>query len=189
VICLVQSHCEKYFAFDVGQISGFSPPVSPDKRGGSRSSRTRGEMRWTRMLRLTSAVDAYGKSVWSRRPGAGVKWRGCFCATMVATKPVTRESAPYAVKPLRREGRMFSAEPVCSCACSYAHIARETAGAARIRLSLHPLFSKRVQIFCKPRAPCAARRWSYVLERRHCERSEAIHTFLAARWIASLRSQ
>ena len=31
----------------VGQISGFSPRVSPDKRGGSRSSRIRGGMRWT----------------------------------------------------------------------------------------------------------------------------------------------
>src|SRR6185437_6924365 len=31
-------------------------------------------------------------------------------------KPVTRESTAYAVKPLRREGRSVSAEPVCSCA-------------------------------------------------------------------------
>src|ERR1700760_4569366 len=38
--------------------------VSPDERGGSRSSRTRGGMRWTRKLRLTSAADAYGESVW-----------------------------------------------------------------------------------------------------------------------------
>src|SRR6266404_4524474 len=35
---------------------------------------------------------------------------------------------------------MLSAEPVCSCACSCAHLARETAGAARTRLSLRPLF-------------------------------------------------
>ena len=34
-----------------------------------------------------------------------------------------------------------SAEPVCSCAHSYAHIARETAGAARTRLSLRPLLA------------------------------------------------
>jgi hypothetical protein len=38
--------------------------VSPDERGGSRSSRTRGGMRWTRKLRLTSVADAYGESVW-----------------------------------------------------------------------------------------------------------------------------
>ena len=34
-------------------------------RGGSRSSRTRGGMWWTRMLRLTSAADAYGENAWS----------------------------------------------------------------------------------------------------------------------------
>jgi hypothetical protein len=33
----------------VGQISGLAPRVSPDERGGSRSSRTCGEMRWTRV--------------------------------------------------------------------------------------------------------------------------------------------
>src|SRR5258708_38169615 len=49
----------------IGQISGISPPVSPDKRGGSRSSRTRGGMRWTRRLRLTSVADADGEVVWA----------------------------------------------------------------------------------------------------------------------------
>jgi hypothetical protein len=34
---------------------------------------------------------------------------------------------------------MLSAEPVCSCALFLLPFARETAGAARIRLSLHPL--------------------------------------------------
>jgi hypothetical protein len=38
------------------------------------SSRTRGEMRWTRELRLTCAAQAYGEVVWSRRRGAGVKF-------------------------------------------------------------------------------------------------------------------
>jgi hypothetical protein len=42
-------------------------------------------------------------------------------------------------KPLRREGRMLSAEPVCSCAHFLVHIAHETAGAARTRSSLRPL--------------------------------------------------
>ena len=42
--------------------------------------------------------------------------------------------------PLRRECRIASAEPVCSCAFSYVHVAHETAGAARTRSSLRPLF-------------------------------------------------
>src|SRR5436305_2008688 len=41
-------HESKHSARHVGQISGLNPRVSPDKRGGSRSSRTCGEMRWTR---------------------------------------------------------------------------------------------------------------------------------------------
>ena len=43
----------------------YIPPVSPDERGGSRSSRTRGGMRWTRKLRLTSATRADGEIVWA----------------------------------------------------------------------------------------------------------------------------
>src|ERR1700682_3870686 len=39
------------------------------------------------------------------------------------------------LKPLRGEGRIASAEPVCSCAFSYVRLARETAGAARTRSS------------------------------------------------------
>src|ERR1700730_1111043 len=44
--------------------------------------------------------------------------------------PVTKESAKETVTPSCREGRDASAEPVCSCASSYVHLAHETAGAA-----------------------------------------------------------
>ena len=46
----VQPLAQKYSASHVAQITGMTPPVSPDERGGSRSSRTRGGMRWTRSL-------------------------------------------------------------------------------------------------------------------------------------------
>ena len=42
---------------------------------------------------------------------------------------------------------MLSASSVCSCAHFLVHIAHETAGAARTRLSLRPLFSKRAKYF------------------------------------------
>ena len=42
-------------------------------RGGSRSSRTCGGMRWTRSARKTNVHEAYGEVVWSWRRGAGVK--------------------------------------------------------------------------------------------------------------------
>src|SRR6266702_2281673 len=61
----VQPVSEKYFAFAVGQITDLTSPVSPDERGGSRSSRTRGGMRWTRKLRMTSVTGRDGEAVWS----------------------------------------------------------------------------------------------------------------------------
>jgi hypothetical protein len=65
----------KIFRLTCRQLSGIIPRVSPVTRGGSRSSRTRGGMRWTRKVRKTFVPDAYGEVVWSRRRGAGVKLR------------------------------------------------------------------------------------------------------------------
>jgi hypothetical protein len=48
----------------MGQISGISPPVSPDKRGGSRSSRN---ARWDAVdaeAPLTNGADADGEGAW-----------------------------------------------------------------------------------------------------------------------------
>src|ERR1700738_3095973 len=56
----------------------------------------------------------------------------------VSKKPGRRGEREVSRKPPCREGRIASAEPVCSCASSILHFARETAGAARIRLSLRP---------------------------------------------------
>ena len=50
-------------------------------------------MRWTLMLRRTSAADAYGEVVWFWRPDAGVKLAEDILLMTVATKPVTGESA------------------------------------------------------------------------------------------------
>ena len=52
-------------------------------------------------------------------------------------------------------------------------IAHETAGAARIRHSLRPLFSRGRNVQSKTRAKRAARTRNCI--RSHCERSEAIH--------------
>jgi hypothetical protein len=60
----------------------------------------------------------------------------------VARKPGHRGERGVSRKPPRRESRIASAGPVCSCAFSFVHLAHETAGAARIRLSLRPLLSE-----------------------------------------------
>ena len=65
LICPVQSRLKKYSDFPKSQITLFLVPFRLDMRGGSRSSRTRGGMRWTRELRLTSVAQADGEDVWS----------------------------------------------------------------------------------------------------------------------------
>src|SRR4051812_47778852 len=74
-----------------------------------------------------------------------------------AKEPFSGESTKQAVKPLRREGRDASAEPVCSCASfAKAQTARGTAGAARTRSSLRPLTGEGKRSL-KPRAERVAR--------------------------------
>jgi hypothetical protein len=106
-------------------------------------------MRWTRKLaRGRTLADADGEAVWSRRPDAGVKSARKFLRATVARKPGHRGEHDISRKPPRRESRIASAGPVCSCAF-FLFRAHETAGAARIRLSLHPLLFWRVAIDAK----------------------------------------
>src|SRR6202022_3901340 len=62
----VQPPLQKYSASPVGQIISIASPVSPDERGGSRSSRTRGGMRGTRRWRLKGGPGAGGARGGSR---------------------------------------------------------------------------------------------------------------------------
>jgi len=52
----VKPRNQKYFCFRLTQISSLIRAVPSHKRGGSRSSRTRGGMRWTLAARETSAA-------------------------------------------------------------------------------------------------------------------------------------
>src|ERR1700722_8786445 len=51
----VQSYLKKYSSSRPTQITSIFPPIPPHSRGVSRSSRTRGGMRWTRAALLTRA--------------------------------------------------------------------------------------------------------------------------------------
>jgi hypothetical protein len=55
LIWAVQSCSQKYFPSRPTQITSISPPSHPTLRGVSRSSRTRGGMRWTQAALLTRA--------------------------------------------------------------------------------------------------------------------------------------
>ena len=97
-------------------------PSHPTRGAARDRHETRGGMRWTWMLRLTSAAEADGEVVWSRRPDAGVKSCGKTREAMVARKPGRQGEHDISCKPLRREGRIASAEPVCSCAYSFVQL-------------------------------------------------------------------
>jgi hypothetical protein len=76
-----------------GKSVAYLRPSHPTQGAARDRHETRGGMRWTWMLRLTSAADADGEVAWTWRPDAGVKLRGVICGVTVATKPVTGVSA------------------------------------------------------------------------------------------------
>ena len=119
------------------------------------SSRTCGEMRWTREPRLTCVAQTYGEVVWFGRRGAGVK-RAMRSAGDGGKRAVLREEHEVSRKAIAQGRPECSRCPVCSCAVLFAQIARETAGAASTRSSLRPLIEEGKRK-CKPRAMKAAR--------------------------------
>jgi hypothetical protein len=116
----------------------------------------RGALRTSRNARW-DAVDAELAKDERKRPrtakpcGPDTPTLVSSCAEVSAWRrwqesPVTGESAEETVTPSRREGRIASAEPVCSCASFYVQLAHETAGAACTRSSLRPLPLTRAKV-------------------------------------------
>jgi len=135
----VQSSLQKYSDSILTQITSITLAVSSHIRGVSRSSRTRGGMRWTRAALLTSALTCGRRSrvvLTSRR------WRQVGERDFTgdggkqARSPGRARSKP--LKPLRREGRVFRWTCGDALAC-FPHFARGAAGAAGTRFSLRPL--------------------------------------------------
>jgi hypothetical protein len=127
-------------------------------------------MRWTWRCRRRTALTRTAKSCGPDASTLASSRRENFPPVTVTKKPDHRGELEVSRKPLRREGRTASAEPVCSCALCFVHFARETAGAARTRLSLRPLTTGGATFPLKTRAKCAARSRSCVLDHRHCLR-------------------
>src|SRR5882672_3311595 len=109
-------------------------------RGADReSSRTCGEMRWTRKLRLTSVTRADGEVVWSWRPTLALSLLKQFGRRRWQKSSAHRGEREISRKPLRRESRMPPLNLYARVRFFLVPFAHETAGAARIRLSLRPL--------------------------------------------------
>ena len=170
----VQPLVKKYSDFPKQQISSILPPSRAHKRGASRSSRTLGAGCGGR----GSAFDErHRRGRRSRVVLTPRRWRSSRQLTLPATvtkKPDRRGELEVSRKPLRREGRTASAEPVCSCALFFLPFARETAGAARTRSSLRPLTFGGGRFPLKTRATCAARSRSCVLDHRHSGAMQSI---------------
>jgi len=98
-------------------------------------------MRWTKAAANDepAACGRRSRVVLAPRRWRQVREKQNFSGMMVARKPGHQGERGVSCKPLRREGRIASAEPVCSCAFPFVHFAHETAGAARTRSSLRPL--------------------------------------------------
>jgi len=135
----VKSQIQKYSAFAVGQIRGTIRPSHP-MRGALRTSRTRGGMRWTRMLRLDERGRCGRRSrvVLAPRWWRQVPWKQALLGDDGGKKPVHRGELDISRKPSRRESRDASAEPVCSCAFSLCKSHARPRVQRCTRLSLRP---------------------------------------------------
>ena len=91
---------------------------------------------------LTSDENAraYGEVVWSWRRDAGAKLAGSVPPATVTTSPLHRGERDISRKAIAQGMSECFRCPVCSCAPKCTFLAHETAGAARTRHSLRPLF-------------------------------------------------
>ena len=138
----VQPSREKDFACAVGQINCTDSRVLPRSRGALRDRHER----WVR-----DAVDVGGaadesaglrtaKPCGPDAPTLASSWRSDPQA-MVARKPGHQGEHVISRKPLRREGRIVSANLWRLRSCAFL-FACEAMGAASTRLSLRPLFAE-----------------------------------------------
>jgi hypothetical protein len=103
----VQSYFKKYSASRLTQITSIFAAILPHSRGVSRSSRTRGGMRWTQAALLTRACAGGRRSRVVLTPR---RWRQ-VCGGNSAGDGDNKARSPgrarrKPLKPLRREGRV-----------------------------------------------------------------------------------
>jgi hypothetical protein len=215
LICPVESPLQKYSPSPFTQITSISPPSRPPE-GRWPSSLTRGGMRWTRQRRARNVIagrdeprerengvrttDAFRvrQSRVVLAPVAGVKFaearrpdRAQTCHNPLMTVTTRTRSPGRArnkpLKPLRAGMPGDPGEPsVTTLVCFVLFCTR---GCGCIGHPAFPTPSFGRMFSCTTRA--LAPRECGVLPRRHCEErsDEAIHSFVLALWIASLRSQ
>ncbi len=140
----VKPRKQKYSAGHVGQITGLILRIPAHTRGASRSSRNVGPgMRWTLWRQACYALDETPKrTAKSCGPGAAMLASSLWSdlQATVAKKPAHRGEHEVSRKAIAQGMSECFRSPVCSCAPNAQFLAHETAGAARTRHSLRPLF-------------------------------------------------
>ena len=146
---------QKYFAGHVGQITGISRDILGPHEG---------RFAIVTMRRAGVVMDALVSGVFFARrtktpkrtakscgPGAAMlapSLAGSFRKVTVTTSPLHRGEHEVSRKAIAQGMSECFRSPVCSCAPFFALSAHETAGAARTRHSLRPLFAEGQRI-CK----------------------------------------
>ena len=163
----VKPRNQKYFAFHVGQINGTSFARLAPARGAYHDRHDTldagcGGRFCSGAQARTNEQERTAKSC---GPGAAMLALSlqCFLQVTVAKKPAHRGEHEVSRKAIAQGMSDCLRCPVCSCAPKCAFLAHETAGAARTRHSLRPLFS-RARFSCKTRAKRAARPRSCVCD-------------------------
>src|SRR3989440_3326922 len=95
-----------------------------------------------RFLTPDENAKAYGQVVWSWRRDAGAKLAASMLPATVTTSPLHRGEHEVSRKAIAQGMSDCLRCPVCSCAPFLRTLAHETAGAARTRHSLRPLFGE-----------------------------------------------
>src|SRR5437667_7155324 len=145
-----QNQCQapesKIFCFPILEIRIITQPVSRPQEGRIMIVTTRGARDVMDALasgasdRAGRKRQAYGEVVWSWRRDAGAKLAGSVPPATVTTSPLHRGEHEVSRKAIAQGMSDCLRCPVCSCAPFLRTLAHETAGAARTRHSLRPLF-------------------------------------------------
>src|SRR5438876_3729482 len=116
-----------------------------------------------RFLTPDENAEAYGEVVWSWRRDTGAKLSGSVPPATVSTSSLHRGERDISRKAVAQGMSECFRSPVCSCAPTVQFLAHETAGAARTRHSLRPLFRRGTTRLQSSGANCVARSRTHIL--------------------------
>ena len=163
--------------------------VSPDERGGSRSSRTRGGMRWTLELRLTTRGSSVRRSRVVLAPEAGAKLAE---ATLLLATVARELGSPGRSRISRKaiaQGKPDALRWTCMLVCAHVHFLHTRPRVQRAPGFPCALLFSGAKLIAKLRAHRAARWRTYAFPSlRGAQRRSNPASFLAMDCFANARN-